>query len=103
MLKLSQLGNNNGSVPQGSKYPFNYTEALYRKDNNGNITVWACKCDQLNPTAVHVYHGRLDGNIIHEWFNTSRASFEEKESRYNAKRKTGYKYLNEIKDSNMEL
>lgn len=99
MLKLSQLGGNNGVVPQHSKYPFNYTEALYRKDNNGNINVWACKCDQLNPTAIHVYHGRLDGNIIHEWFNTDRISFEEKESRYNAKRKTGYKYLNEIKDN----
>lgn len=99
MLKLSQLGNNNGSIPQSNKYPFNYTEALYRKDNNGNITVWTCKCDELNPTAVHVYHGRLNGNIIHEWFNTGRASFEERESRYNAKRKTGYKYLNEIKDN----
>lgn len=98
MLKLSQLGGNGGAVPQHSKYPFNYTEALYRKDNNGNITVWACKCDMINPTAVHVYHGRLDGNIIHEWFNTNRANFEEKQSRYNAKRKTGYKYLNEIKD-----
>ena len=99
MLKLSQLGGSNGTVPQHSKYPFNYTEALYRKDNNGNITVWACKCDELNPTAIHVYHGRLDGNIIHEWFNTNRINFEERQSRYNAKRKTGYKYLNEIKDN----
>lgn len=99
MLKLSQLGGNNGVVPQHSRYPFNYTEALYRKDNNGNITIWACKCDQLNPTAVHVYHGRLDGTIVHEYFNTNRISFEERQSRYNAKRKTGYKYLNEIKDN----
>lgn len=99
MLKFNQLGGNNGSVPQNSKYPFNYAEALYRKDNNGNITVWACRCDELNPTAVHVYHGRLDGNIIHERFNTDRISFEERHSRYNAKRKTGYKYLYEVKDN----
>lgn len=98
MLKLSQLGNKE-SIAQGSKYPFNYIEALYRKDNNGNITVWACKCDTLNPTAIHVYHGRLDGHIIHEYFVTNRISFEEKQSRYNAKRKTGYKYLNEIRDN----
>ena len=99
MLKLNELRKDvAGGVPQNSKYPFNYTGALYRKDNNGNITVWACKCDELNPTAVHVYHGRLDGNIIHEWFNTDRINSEERESRYNAKRKTGYKYLNEIKD-----
>lgn len=99
MLKLSQLGGNKGVAPQHSKYPFNYTEALYRKDNNGNITVWACKCDILNSNGVHVYHGRLDGNIIHEYFNTNRINFEERQSRYNAKRKTGYKYLNEIKDN----
>lgn len=103
MLKFSQLNNNSsdvaGGVSKNSKYPFNYTGALYRKDNNGNITVWACKCDELNPTVVHVYHGRLDGNIIHEYFNTNRDSFEEKQSRYNAKRKTGYKYLYEVKDN----
>lgn len=97
MLKLSQLGGNDGVVPQHNKYPFNYTEALYRKDNNGNINVWACKCN--TPYTVDVYHGRLDGNIIHEQFNTNRINFEERESRYNAKRKTGYKYLNEIKDN----
>lgn len=104
MLKLSQLGDNNspdiaGGVPQNSKYPFNYTGALYRKDNNGNITVWACKCNELIPTGVHVYHGRLDGNIVHEYFNTKRNNFEERRSRYNAKRKTGYKYLYEVKDN----
>lgn len=98
MLKLNSLRTSK-SIYSG-KYPFDYQEALYRKDNNGNITVWSCKCDTLNPNGVHVYHGRLDGNIIHEYFNTNRISFEERQSRYNAKRKTGYKYLNEIKDNN---
>ena len=88
-----------GEVSKSNKYPFKYWEALYRKDNNGNITVWACECDELNPNAVRVYHGRLDGNIIREYFNTNRISFEERESRYNAKRKTGYKYLYEVKDN----
>lgn len=110
MLKLSELYKNNNissSATEGilaeyrgiKGYPFNYLEALYRKDNNENITVWACTCDKLNPTGVHVYHGRLDGNIIHEYFNTNRISFEERQSRYNAKRKTGYKYLYEVKDN----
>lgn len=101
MLKLSELGKNNPTIDSkyDNKYPFNYLNALYRKDNNGNITVWSCSCDKLNPTGIHVYHGRLDGNIIHEYFNTNRVSFEERQSRYNAKRKTGYKYLNEVKDN----
>ena len=101
MLKLSELGKNNPTIDSkyGNKYPFNYLNALYRKDNNGNITVWSCSCDKLNPTGIHVYHGRLDGNIIHEYFNTNRINFEERQSRYNAKRKTGYKYLNEVKDN----
>ena len=74
----------------------NYTSALYRKDNNGNITVW--NAESQDACTIHICHGRLDGKMIHEYIVTHRNTSYEICSRREAKRKTGYKYLSELKD-----
>lgn len=78
----------------------NYTSALYRKDNNGNITFWNAETQDV--CTIHIQHGRLDGHPIDEYIKTHRNPSDEIYSRRNAKRKTGYKFLSELKD-NVEL
>lgn len=80
--------------------PFNYVSALYRKDNNGNITVW--EAETQDACTIRIYHGRLDGNIIKEVIKTHRNPSDEIKSRKDAKRKTGYKFISELKD-NLEI
>lgn len=77
--------------------PFDYKKALYRKDNYGKPNVWfACP---NNGMSVIVYHGILGGAITTEHFKTMRLPEEDVRSRFDAKRKSGYKYLSEIRDS----
>ncbi len=78
--------------------PFDYTKALYRKDNYGKPNVWFA-CPDDNRTSVTVYHGVLGGSICVEHFKTMRLAEEDVRSRFDAKRKSGYKYLSEIRDS----
>lgn len=78
----------------------NYTSALYRKDNNDNITVW--NAETQDACTIHIRHGRLDGKQIDEYIKTHRNPSDEIKSRRDAKRKTGYKFLSELKD-NAEL
>lgn len=78
----------------------NYASALYRKDNNGNITFWNAETQDV--CTIHIQHGRLDGHPIDEYIKTHRNPSDEIYSRKNAKRKTGYKFLSELKD-NVEL
>lgn len=80
--------------------PFNYVSALYRKDNNDNITVW--EAETQDACTIRIYHGRLDGNIIKEVIKTHRNPSDEIKSRRDAKRKTGYKFISELKD-NLEI
>ena len=78
----------------------NYTNALYRKDNNGNITYWNAETQDV--CTIHIQHGRLDGKPIDEYIKTHRPTADEIRSRRDAKRKAGYKFLSELKD-NVEL
>lgn len=80
--------------------PKDYLKALYRKDNNGNITYWLAEVNDA--CTIHVCHGRLDGRAINEFIKTHRKPADEVSSRIDAKRKTGYKFLSELKD-NAEL
>lgn len=80
--------------------PFDYRTALYRKDNNDNINVWQAIPQDV--CTIHIFHGRLDGTIIEEYIKTHRVPMDEIRSRKDAKRKTGYKFLSELKD-NIEL
>lgn len=80
------------------KYP--YLEALYRKNNFGQPCVWFARVNNSN--SVEVIHGIVGKTITYEIINTNRSPYDEVKSRINAKRKVGYKYLNELKD-NVEL
>ena len=80
-----------------SSFPDDYISALYRKDNNGNITVWQAKVNDA--CTIKVIHGRIDGKQIYEFIKTHRNPADEVQSRINEKRKTGYKFLSELKDN----
>lgn len=83
-----------------SAFPLDYLSALYRKDNNGNITVWQASVNDV--CTIKVVHGRIDGNQVTEFIKTHRKPIDEVQSRINEKRKVGYKFLSELKD-NAEL
>ncbi len=76
---------------------FDYKRALYRRNNFGQPCVWFCK--PRNDYSVEVYHGIIGKNISCSIFHTKRNVNDECKSRFLAKRKVGYKYLNELKDN----
>lgn len=78
--------------------PFNYKEALYRRNNLGRPYVWFV--ESYSDNEIIVYHGIVNKTIITERYNTNRNVINELNTRINAKRKVGYKYITEIRDSN---
>ena len=80
------------------KQYFDYIKALYRRNSSGVPTVWFIKPSN-NTKRLICYHGIVGGKLIQEYINISRSNIDEIISRVNAKRKCGYKYLNEIKDN----
>lgn len=79
------------------KLPFNYIDALYRKNNNGQPCVWIAIKESINQ--YKVYHGILGKTISSTLINTHRKVEDEIKSKFNSKRKEGYKYLHELKDN----
>lgn len=78
------------------KLPFDYRQAIYRKNNFNNPCVWYCH--PITNNNIEVIHGRLDGKLTTDTFYTTRDVNAEVSSRYAAKRKTGYKFISEIRD-----
>lgn len=79
-----------------------YTElmcSLYRRNNYGQPCIWLCLPDYERSNYIIVYHGIVGKTIIEERFYTERDLDDECTSRKNAKRKQGYKYINEIRDN----
>lgn len=74
---------------------------LFRKDNKGKIDKWRGYI--IDPftgeRTLIVEHGKLEGHTITETINTHRKLSDELKSRINAKRKSGYKTLDEVKDN----
>lgn len=79
---------------------FDIYKALYRRNNFGQPCVWYCKPSVLG--GITIYHGIVGKVITKERIDTNRNTIKECNSRTNAKRKAGYKLLNELKD-NTEL
>lgn len=77
--------------------PFDYKKALYRKDNYGNPCVWFAY--PVDSTRVRIFHGILGKTLTTETYNTMRLPEEDVRSRFDTKRKSGYKYLSEIRDN----
>ena len=80
------------------KLPFNYINALYRKNNHGQPCVWYAQRISINQ--YEVFHGIVGKTILSTLITTHRNSDDEIKSKFSAKRKEGYKYLYELKDNN---
>lgn len=77
--------------------PFNYIDALYRKNNHGQPCVWIAVKTGLKTYTI--YHGILGKTISSTSVTTHRNAQDEIKSKFNAKQKEGYKYLSELKDN----
>lgn len=75
---------------------FDYKNALYRKNNYGQPCVWIAL---PHGDSIVIYHGIVGKTITKEIIRTNRLPIEECNSKRNAKRKSGYKYLSELKDN----
>ena len=75
---------------------FDIYQAMYRRNNFGQPTVWYAR-PLISDIAI--YHGIVGKVITCEIIHTNRNVYEEVKSRFNAKRKAGYKYLSELKDN----
>lgn len=80
-------------------YIFDYTKALYRRNNFGQPCVWAVMPISIRTYAV--YHGILGKTISNKIIHTHRDAIDEMTTKIKDKRKTGYKYLYELKDDNI--
>lgn len=76
-----------------------YTKAVYRRNNYGQPCIWYAEESAEFPFHINVYSGILNKTVRKEVFRTDRIIADELKTRYNAKLKTGYKYLNEIRDN----
>lgn len=79
------------------KFPFNYIDALYRKNNHGQPCVWMAV--PINNNQYQIYHGIVGKTITSTVIATHRKAKDEIASKFTAKRKEGYKYLYELKDN----
>ncbi len=76
---------------------FDYIKCLYRKNNHGQPCMWYAEEAGIN--SYRIYHGIVGKQISTSFHNTHRLAKDEIKSKINAKRKEGYKFLNEIKDN----
>lgn len=77
-----------------------YNKALYRRNSSGEPYVWYCS--KFDNETVQVQHGIVGGKITKEFYKTHRDIDKEIKSRVNAKLKTGYKPMLEIRDSSTQ-
>lgn len=78
----------------------NYKTALYRKNNFNQPCFWEIDIYNVTTPSIRIRHGIIGKKVITEFISTKRKLEDEIQSRINAKRKTGYKYLSELKDNN---
>ena len=78
-------------------YSFPYLFALYRRNNFGQPCVWYAT--EFDNSSIQVTHGIIGKTLTVEVIKTTRKPQDEIKSRIAAKRKAGYKYLNELKDN----
>ena len=77
---------------------------LYKRSSNGKPLVWSAKevISQDSPDGpikyIDIQYGLVGGNLHKETISITKKNVNELQSRVNAKRKEGYKELNELKD-----
>ena len=74
-----------------------YNLALYRRNSSGEPYLWYCS--KFDNETVQVQHGTVGGKIVREFYKTHRDVDKEVKSRVDAKLKTGYKPIQQIRDS----
>lgn len=78
--------------------PFNYKLALYKRNNFGVPIVWYAYAAELD--FIVIYYGIVGKKITKDGYRTTRNAQDEVNSKFKQKRKSGYKYLTELKDNN---
>lgn len=78
---------------------FNYLKALYRRNNNGQPCIWFAEPTDKAPNMYVIYYGIIDKTITKQYATTHRNVEDEIKSKIKDKRKSGYKFLSEIKDN----
>lgn len=73
---------------------------LYRRNNKGQPCYWYIDGISLVTNTAIIHHGIVGKREIQEELTSHRNIKDEVESKYNDKRKTGYKYIYELKDNN---
>lgn len=76
---------------------FNYQLGYYRRNNFGQPCIWYAR--PFDNDSIIVYHGIVGKTVTSEIIHINRKTADEIKSRVNAKRKTGYKLLSELKDN----
>lgn len=80
---------------------FDYTKALYRRNNNGEPCVWYARNDHY-AFEYTIYYGIVGKTITKSYSRSVRNVDDAINSEFNEKRKKGYKFLSELRD-NVEL
>jgi predicted DNA-binding WGR domain protein len=76
-----------------------YQKALYRKNNFNQPCFWEISVYDLVTQRLIIRHGIIGKKTIIDIVKTHRSVYDEIDTRIKAKRKTGYKYLSELKDN----
>ena len=74
-------------------------DVLFRRNNKNQPCYWYGKIDNFSNT-IELHHGIVGKTDIIDYIRTHRKLEDELQSMINAKRKTGYKYITELKDNN---
>lgn len=78
--------------------PFDYTKALYRRNNYNQPCVWFATTN--GDSEIVVYHGILGNKIITDFIPVGyKKAIDEINSRFKSKHKSGYLLLAEIRDN----
>ena len=70
---------------------------LYKRNAKSNIIKW--EIEQVSENTIKVTHGIIDKSPIVDYINVTKKKVKELESRVNAKRKEGYKALEDLYDN----
>lgn len=77
------------------------TTTLYKRNAKNKIVVWSITDNDNNTLSIS--HGIISCKKIHDVINTTRIKTDEYKSRINAKRKEGYKALEDLYDNSPTL
>lgn len=77
----------------------NYTTALYRRNNFGQPCFWEIYPYLPELNKIKIVHGIIGKKVIEDIITTNRGINDEIITRIKEKRKTGYKFLSELKDN----